>query len=135
MATRIKCSKLSLQTEAIEDWFEQWILIATLENVVEPDPLGANATAQRIADNNAAHANVCRHFLTSIETPVYTLLKSLVSPDDLMTKHFSELKDLLINHLKPKPTVLSERYRFYHMKQGQNENSGDYIARLQAQIN
>ena len=132
-ATRIKVTKLSLQTENVEDWFDQYEMIAAIEAVTEPTPLAADATDEQRATYQQEVRRVTRFFLTSIEIPVYSLLKSLISPADVKELPYTDLKTRLLEHLKPKPTVLAERYQFYHLRQHNSESTADYLARLRAQ--
>ena len=52
-------------------------------------------------------------FLTAIGGPAYKLLKNLVSPDAPKDKSFSDLKSTLRAHLKPKPLMIAERFKFH----------------------
>ena len=48
--------------------------------------------------------------------------------DEAMT--YTRMKELLIRHLDPKPTVLAERFKFYHAKKVNGETTATYVARL-----
>ena len=45
-------------------------------------------------------------------------------------KRLNELVMTLRSHLKPKPLVIAERYKFYKQKQQEDESVADYIATL-----
>ena len=109
MATRIKFydQGLSIQTAAdsIEEWFEQYDIFYELQ---DPKPT-EEATHEVIAVYNTRRR---AHFISSIAGDVFKLLKSLSVPGDIKTLDYNVLKDTLIKHISPKPTVLAERYEF-----------------------
>lgn len=43
------------------------------------------------------------------------------APDKPATKTISELTTLLGDHLQPKPSILAERYKFWHQVKGQED--------------
>ena len=69
-------------------------------------------------------------FLTVCGEKTYSLLRNLCAPDKPNTKSFDELKTTLTAHLKPKPLIIAERYRFHDRKQESHENVRDYLANL-----
>ena len=72
------------------------------------------------------------HLITSMSPDVFVLIQSLARPDDVSQEavNYQRIKLLLIEHLDPKPTVLSERFKFYHASQGKEESTVQYVARL-----
>jgi hypothetical protein len=54
--------------------------------------------------------------LTVISVKSYTLLKGLCEPAKPSTKTYDELLKILSEHLQPKPSVISERYKFHKDK-------------------
>ena len=76
-------------------------------------------------DNNERKAAI---FITMIGKETCSLLRSLVSPDKPPNKTYTQLTDILANHLTPKTIVIAERYKFYERKQAPNENTGEFIA-------
>ena len=94
---------------------------------------------QPTADETARHNDFVNrlqrakcHLITSMSPEVFALLQNLASPesvnDEAMT--YTRMKELLIRHLDPKPTVLAERFNFYHAKQVNGETTATYVARL-----
>ena len=43
---------------------------------------------------------------------------------------YTEVKQKLTAHFKPKPITIAERFRFYKRQQRQGESMADYIAEL-----
>ncbi|XP_063370633.1 uncharacterized protein K02A2.6-like [Cydia amplana] len=68
--------------------------------------------------------------VTVIGAEGYELLVNLCTPDKPTTKTFADLTAILEKHLQPKPSVLAERYKFRHRKQGDSESMSNYVAVL-----
>ncbi|XP_061721065.1 uncharacterized protein K02A2.6-like [Cydia pomonella] len=68
--------------------------------------------------------------VTVIGAECYELLVNLCTPDKPTSKTFAELTTILEKHLQPKPSVLAERYKFRHRKQGDSESMSNYVAVL-----
>uniref|UniRef100_A0A1Y1K4M7 CCHC-type domain-containing protein n=2 Tax=Photinus pyralis TaxID=7054 RepID=A0A1Y1K4M7_PHOPY len=68
--------------------------------------------------------------LTLVGDEGYALLKNLCTPDLPSTKEFKELIKLMSNHLKPKPNIITERYKFKERKQKDDENISNFVASL-----
>ena len=60
--------------------------------------------------------------LTVCGHKTYSLIRSLVSPDELGDKTHAVFKVLIHNHLKPKALVIAERFKFHQRKQGDSES-------------
>ena len=69
-------------------------------------------------------------FLTVNGSDTYSLLRNLLAPFSLSTKTVEELFEILKAHVKPQPTVIAEKYKFYYRDQKENEIISDYIAVL-----
>jgi len=54
----------------------------------------------------------------------------LVAPDKPATKNYAELIKPLQDHLKPKPLVTAERFRFHCRSQAEGEEVPQYMAEL-----
>ena len=67
-------------------------------------------------------------FITVIGDEAYSLLRSLLAPVKPNTKSYAELAKTLIDHLKPKPVIIAERYKFYNRSQKEGESIGDFVA-------
>ncbi|XP_061705624.1 uncharacterized protein K02A2.6-like [Cydia pomonella] len=60
----------------------------------------------------------------------YELLVNLASPKKPSTLTYSQVVELMRQHLQPKPSALAERYRFRQKRQGINEDVTSYVAEL-----
>ena len=69
-------------------------------------------------------------FLTVVGAKTYALLSNLVAPTKPADKSYPELKKVLRAHLKPKPLIIAERFRFHQRNQGENESISQYMAEL-----
>ena len=54
----------------------------------------------------------------------------LVSPAKPKDKTFAELAEVVKNHLKPKPSVIVQRYKFHTRKQQPGESIACFVACL-----
>lgn len=68
--------------------------------------------------------------LSLVGHKMYGLIRNLTSPDKPSTKTYAELKDLVQKHLRPKPLVIAERFKFYQRNQQPNETVSQYKAEL-----
>lgn len=69
-------------------------------------------------------------FLSSVGAEVYSLLKTLSSPNKPETKSLDDLQKLVLDHLSPAPIVIAERYVFYNRKQREGENAAEFVKEL-----
>ena len=113
----------------VEDWFDQFQEHLHEEGLVEIALLTDQSNADQVT---ARSRNITAHFLTSIAPEVYTTLKCLIQPLKLNTRTYEQLKEVLINHMSPKPTVLTERFKFAKSSQKSGESLSDYLARLKS---
>ncbi|KAG6439336.1 hypothetical protein O3G_MSEX000687 [Manduca sexta] len=60
----------------------------------------------------------------------YELLVTLCTPDKPATKSFKEQVSIMKDHLRPKPSILAERYVYRQRKQKQEETVAEYVAEL-----
>ena len=60
-------------------------------------------------------------FLTVIGNETYSLSRNLLAPESPAGKTVKTLSETLIDHLKPQPTIIAERYKFYCSDQSENE--------------
>lgn len=68
--------------------------------------------------------------LTSIGMDGYSLLKDLSTPEKPSSKTYEELVNLMSTHLQPKPSEITERYKFKERLQHENESVHQFIANL-----
>ena len=69
-------------------------------------------------------------FIASIGLPTYTLLKSLIAPEDPAKKKLEDLVKILKSHFKPAPKALAERHKFFSRKQMPGESTTGFLAEL-----
>ena len=69
-------------------------------------------------------------FLTVMGPTAYALLSNLLAPEKPATKTYAELVTAMRDHLKPKPLVIAERFRFHQRNQADSESVADYMAEL-----
>ena len=60
-------------------------------------------------------------FLTIIGNETCSFLRNLLAPESPAGKTVKTLSETLIDHLKPQPTIIAERYKFYCSDQSENE--------------
>ena len=68
--------------------------------------------------------------LTVMGSQAYALLSNLVAPAKPGEKSYAELKKAMLDHLKPKPLVIAERFRFHRRNQTEGEGIAQYMAEL-----
>ena len=69
-------------------------------------------------------------FLTIIGNETYRLLRNLLAPESPAGETVKTLSETLIDHLKPQPIIIAERYYFYCRDQLENETITEYLAEL-----
>ena len=69
-------------------------------------------------------------FITVIGEETYSLLRNLMAPIKPHSKSCTELANLLIEHLNPKPIVIAERFKFYGRNQHEGESVSEFLAEL-----
>ncbi|CAC5398698.1 unnamed protein product [Mytilus coruscus] len=69
-------------------------------------------------------------FSHSLWRKTYSLLRNLCAPAKPNTKTFGNLIEILTDHLRPKPLIIAERYKFHQRKQESHEKVRDYLANL-----
>ena len=120
---------LTLGDISVEDWFDQFQEHLHEEGLVEIALLDDGSNQDQVTTRSR---NITAHFLTSISPEVYTTLKCLIQPQKLNAQSYEQLKEVLINHLAPKPTVLTERFKFAKSTQKSGESLSEYLARLKS---
>ena len=60
----------------------------------------------------------------------YKLMSDLVAPQKPKEKTFLELKEIVQRHLKPKPSVIVQRYKFNTRSQQSGETIAEFVANL-----
>lgn len=71
--------------------------------------------------------------LDSINTETYNLLTSLVAPQTVNEKSYSEIISILRTHLAPPLNIFLQQHKFPSTIQNNGEEIKDYVARLKTQ--
>ena len=66
--------------------------------------------------------------VTVMGAKAYSLLRNLVAPDKPTDREFSELVQMLKDHLNPKPLIIAERFKFHKRDQKEGESIAQYVA-------
>ena len=82
--------------------------------------------ANGIEDNKKKVATL----LIVIGDKAYSLLRNLLAPTKPAEKTYGELVDVMKRHLKPKPPVIAERFKFHRRNQREGETVAQYLAVL-----
>ena len=69
-------------------------------------------------------------FLSAMGAKAYELLRNLVAPDAPKDKRFNDLVKTMRAHLKPKPLIIAEHFKFYKRVQHEDEKVAVYIVSL-----
>ena len=85
---------------------------------------------QYVVANNVEEGRRVATFLTMMGADAYSLLSNLLAPDKPKDKDYSQLVDAMTRHLKPKPLIIAERFKFHCRGQGKHESVSDYMAEL-----
>ena len=65
-----------------------------------------------------------------VGTETYGLVCNLIAPAKPASKSYDELVSAIKDHLKPKPLVIAERFKFHRRNQGKGEGIAKYMAEL-----
>ena len=68
--------------------------------------------------------------LTMVGAKTYSLMSDLVAPAKPATKSYADLVAVVKGHLKPKPLVIAERFKFHCRNQGESESVAQYMVEL-----
>ena len=103
-------SEFTLETECFTEWIErveQWFIA---------NNIGKSERKQAL-------------LLSNIGARGYKLIRSLAQ-NKPTEKTYDELKQLMLDHLHPKPNEIATRYVFYKRDRRADESVKDYIAEL-----
>ena len=70
------------------------------------------------------------HFLSNIGPKTYTVLKSLTTPTLPAECELRRLKEVLVQHYKPTPLIIAERFAFHKRDQLPEEKVNDFLIEL-----
>ena len=68
--------------------------------------------------------------VTVIGGKAYALLQNVLAPAKPADKSFDSLVKIMKDHLKPKPLVIAEKFKFHRRNQREGETVGQYLAEL-----
>lgn len=87
--------------------------------------------ANNLTTDNVTHqTRIISIFLSSLGIATYTLLCTILSPDDPLTKTLDQLWTTLHHHFKSLPKVLTERLQFQKRTQRQGESVQEFLTAL-----
>ena len=135
MATRLKTYKDLLTSQSdVENWFQKFKYHLLEQELILPVPANPNnITGAETTAINAMKRKIVIHLMNSMDTDMFTKLKTLIAPRDPIDETMESIEQTLVAHLAPKPTILSERHAFYLLKQKSGEDTGHYVTKLREQ--
>lgn len=68
--------------------------------------------------------------LTVCGSQTYSLIRNLCMPQTPGHQSYEELNELVKNHLRPKPIIIAERFKYHLQRQKEGETVGDFLAEL-----
>lgn len=77
--------------------------------------------------NNVPDEKKTSFLLMCIGQKSYDILRDICQPDKPATKGYENLVELMKNHLQPKPSVMSERYKFHKITQLNGQSISDFV--------
>ena len=80
--------------------------------------------------NEIKTANKVPALLTLLGSKTYNLLRNLTAPEKPSELDYDTIVELLEKQLSPKPSVITQRYRFHTRIQNEGETINDYVAQL-----
>lgn len=80
--------------------------------------------------NDVEESRKHNFLLMFIGQKCYDVLRDLCQPSKPAEKSYKELVDLMKNHLQPKPSVMSERYKFHKLTQSNGQSISDFVLSL-----
>lgn len=97
-----------------QDW-EQYVAVLT-------NYLGANSVTDAIKKRQILLAFV------GLET--YHLMCTLLASDKPESKSFDELVKVVQDHIKPPPSIIATRYKFYTLSRKEGESIAEFVVNL-----
>ena len=80
--------------------------------------------------NDIADEKKVSALISALHPKCYALLVNLCRPVEPFDKTFDQLVQLLQEHFEPRPSLITERFKFHQSVQGSNESLNDFVARL-----
>ncbi|XP_069133160.1 uncharacterized protein [Argopecten irradians] len=76
----------------------------------------------------AIKVNGLMNIISTVMTKTYGLIRNIVSPAKPSDKTYDELITAIRSHLKPKPLIIAERFKFHQRKQKEGETVSQFLA-------
>ena len=85
-----------------------------------------------VANSKVDRAKKVTVFLTVLGGKAYALLENLLAPTCTKPtdKVYGDLVKAMKDHLKPKPLIIAERFKFHHRNQREGETVAQYLVEL-----
>ena len=80
--------------------------------------------------NNIEEQKKVTHLLSRIGAKAYAIGKNFTAPQTPNDCNWNRLKELLINHFKPKPPVIAERFMFHKHYQRPGKAVNEFVIEL-----
>ena len=80
--------------------------------------------------NGISEAKKLSTLLTVMGVRTYSLLKDLITPNKPSEKTYKEIIDTISQHLHPKPSFITERFKFSRRNQLDHETVSEYLVQL-----
>ena len=80
--------------------------------------------------NGVANGKKVAHLLSGLGAKTYAVLKNLTASDPPSGCSLERIKEVLINHFKPKPPVIAERFIFHKRNQHPGEPIKEFVIEL-----
>ena len=90
------------------------------------------ATVPEEGDEEIARSNTknTQLLLTYVDSNMYSLIKSLCSPDNPTTKTINQIRTAVCDHINPKANKHTQRYVFSETRQLHGQSVNEFIAKL-----
>ena len=116
----------------------QYLTLATRMSLVKFEPYDENDDIEDYCErlelfftaNGVADEKKRAHLLSGLGAKTYAVLKNLTAPETPSDCSLARIKEALINHFKPKPPVIAERFIFHKRDQRPGEPIKEFVIEL-----
>lgn len=85
---------------------------------------------QFVDTNDVGETKKVGLFLTLLGNDGYKLIRSLSTPHLPKTKSLNDLQTIMSQHLKPKPSIITERFKFKECRKKSEQSINQFVANL-----
>ena len=85
---------------------------------------------QYFVANDVVDEKKCAVFISVVGKDAYGVIRSLVAPAKPSEKTYTQITTAFANHIKPKPIVIAERFKFYERSQKDDEGVAEFVAAI-----